>query len=84
MILPLTLILLCNKPLNESKLTEDQVSNDRTGLVAGSGGISSQNQVVSVDTIREKGVKRVGPYMVPRTMASTVSACLATPFKIVV
>ena len=66
----------------DSGLAEDQVSNERTGLVAGSGGASSYNQYHAVDTLREKGVKRVGPYMVPRTMSSTVSACLATPFKI--
>ncbi|PSV42860.1 beta-ketoacyl-ACP synthase I [Photobacterium sp. GB-36] len=66
----------------DSGLAEDQVSNERTGLVAGSGGASSYNQYIAVDTLREKGVKRVGPYMVPRTMSSTVSACLATPFKI--
>ncbi|MBY3788668.1 beta-ketoacyl-ACP synthase I [Photobacterium carnosum] len=66
----------------DSGLAEDQVSNVRTGLVAGSGGASSYNQYHAVDIIREKGVKRVGPYMVPRTMSSTVSACLATPFKI--
>ncbi|MCD9513371.1 beta-ketoacyl-ACP synthase I [Photobacterium carnosum] len=66
----------------DSGLAEDQVSNERTGLVAGSGGASSYNQYHAVDIIREKGVKRVGPYMVPRTMSSTVSACLATPFKI--
>ncbi|MBP3142354.1 beta-ketoacyl-ACP synthase I [Aliivibrio fischeri] len=66
----------------DSGLTEEQVSNERTGIVAGSGGASSLNQVNAVDILREKGVKRVGPYMVPRTMASTVSACLATPFKI--
>lgn len=74
--------LAMQQAIEDSKLTEDQVSNDRTGLVAGSGGVSSQNQVLSVDTLREKGVKRIGPYMVPRTMASSVSACLATPFKI--
>jgi 3-oxoacyl-[acyl-carrier-protein] synthase-1 len=66
----------------DSGLAEDQVSNERTGLVAGSGGASSYNQYHAVDILREKGVKRVGPYMVPRTMSSTVSACLATPFKI--
>ncbi|ATC93948.1 beta-ketoacyl-ACP synthase I [Pseudoalteromonas tunicata] len=66
----------------DSGLTEDQVSNPRTGLVVGSGGGSSKNQVEAADILREKGVKRVGPYMVPRTMASTASACLATPFKI--
>lgn len=66
----------------DAGLTEEQVSNDRTGIVAGSGGASSLNQAVAVDTLREKGVKRIGTYMVPRTMSSTVSACLATPFKI--
>ncbi|CAK1785886.1 3-oxoacyl-(acyl carrier protein) synthase 1 [Vibrio crassostreae] len=74
--------LSMEQAIADSGLTEDQVSNDRTGIVAGSGGASSLNQVNAVDIIREKGVKRVGPYMVPRTMASTVSACLATPFKI--
>src|SRR5690554_2581805 len=59
-----------------------QVSSERTGLIAGSGGHSSMNQVEAADIARQKGVKRVGPYMVPRVMASTVSACLATPFKI--
>lgn len=66
----------------DAGLTEDQVSNERTGLVAGSGGGSSENQVNAADIAREKGVKRIGPYMVPRVMTSTVSACLATPFKI--
>ncbi|MEZ8740761.1 beta-ketoacyl-ACP synthase I [Photobacterium swingsii] len=74
--------LSMEQAIEDAGLTEDQVSNDRTGLVAGSGGASSLNQVAAVDIIREKGVKRVGPYMVPRTMSSTVSACLATPFKI--
>lgn len=68
--------------IEDAGLTEEQVSNPRTGIIAGSGGASSENQVISSDTLREKGVKRVGPYMVPRCMASTVSACLATPFKI--
>ena len=66
----------------DSKLTPEMVSNVRTGLVAGSGGASSVNVVASADTLRSKGVKRVGPYAVPKTMSSTVSACLATPFKI--
>ncbi|MGF1758915.1 beta-ketoacyl-ACP synthase I [Photobacterium sagamiensis] len=74
--------LSMEQAIEDSGLTEDQVSNDRTGLVAGSGGASSYNQAAAVDILREKGVKRVGPYMVPRTMSSTVSACLATPFKI--
>ncbi|PKH07162.1 beta-ketoacyl-ACP synthase I [Moritella sp. Urea-trap-13] len=68
--------------IDDSGLTEDQVSNVRTGLIAGSGGASSKNVVDSVDIARNKSVKRVGPYMVTRTMSSTISACLATPFKI--
>jgi 3-oxoacyl-[acyl-carrier-protein] synthase-1 len=66
----------------DSGLADDQVSNERTGIVVGSGGASAENQAIAVDAMREKGVRRVGPYMVPRTMSSTVSACLATPFKI--
>ncbi|MGB0204943.1 MAG: beta-ketoacyl-ACP synthase I [Neptuniibacter sp.] len=66
----------------DSNLAEDQVSNVRTGLIVGSGGASAENIVDTADITREKGVKRVGPYRVTRTMGSTVSACLATPFKI--
>ncbi|WP_018690564.1 beta-ketoacyl-ACP synthase I [Algicola sagamiensis] len=68
--------------IEDAGLSEAQVSNPRTGLVVGSGGASSKNQVEAADILREKNVKRVGPYMVPRTMSSTCSACLATPFKI--
>ena len=68
--------------VEDSGLEASDISNIRTGIVAGSGGASSDNQVASADILREKGVKRVGPYMVPRCMGSTVSACLATPFKI--
>ncbi|MEL0640826.1 beta-ketoacyl-ACP synthase I [Pseudoalteromonas aliena] len=68
--------------IEDAGLTDEQVSNERTGLLVGSGGGSSKWQVEAADILREKGVKRVGPYMVPRTMASTTSACLATPFKI--
>jgi len=68
--------------IDDAKLTDEQVSNYRTGLVAGSGGASSFNVVESADKLREKGIKRVGPYAVPKTMSSTCSACLATPFKI--
>jgi len=68
--------------IDDAKLTEDQVSNIRTGIVAGSGGASSANIVSSSDTLRNRGIKRVGPYAVPKTMSSTISACLATPFKI--
>src|SRR5690606_36914809 len=59
--------------------SSDVCSSD---LIAGSGGHSSMNSVAAADIAREKGVKKVGPYMVPRVMASTVSACLATPFRI--
>ncbi len=68
--------------ISDSGLSEAMVSNPRTGLIAASGGASSENIVESADIMREKGVKRVGPYRVTRTMGSTVSACLATPFKI--
>ena len=66
----------------DSGLTEEQVSNPRTGIIAGSGGASSQNLIEAADILRERGIKRVGPYRVTATMGSTVSACLATPFKI--
>lgn len=68
--------------IEDAQLSDDMVSNVRTGLIMGSGGASSANQVTAADILREKGIRRVGPYMVPRTMASTVSACLATPFHI--
>jgi len=68
--------------VSDSGLAEDQVSNVRTGIIAGSGGASSANLIESADTLRERGVKRIGPYRVTQTMGSTVSACLATPFKI--
>lgn len=74
--------LSMQQAIADSGLTEDQVSNPRTGLIAGSGGASTHNQMEAIDTLREKGVKRVGPYRVTRTMGNTVSACLATPFKI--
>ena len=66
----------------DSRLSEDQISNVRTGLIAGSGGASSANLIEAADILRERGLKRVGPYRVTQTMGSTVSACLATPFKI--
>lgn len=71
-----------DEAIKDAKLTDEQVSNFRTGIVAGSGGASSDNVVKAADTLRAKGVKRVGPYAVPKTMSSTCSACLATPFKI--
>lgn len=66
----------------DAGLSEEQVSNIRTGLIMGSGGASSSNQVEAADILREKGLKRIGPYRVTQVMGSTTSACLATPFKI--
>ncbi|MBU3068290.1 beta-ketoacyl-ACP synthase I [Aestuariicella sp. G3-2] len=66
----------------DAGLTEEQVSNERAGIIMGSGGASSKNLVEAADILREKGLKRVGPYRVTQTMSSTTSACLATPFKI--
>ena len=67
----------------DAELSEEEVSNPRTGLIVGSGGASTKNQIDSIDILRKNGAtKRIGPYMVTRTMGSTVSACLATPFKI--
>ncbi len=66
----------------DAGLGEDLVSNERTGIIMGSGGASSMNLVEAADILREKGLKRVGPYRVTQTMGSTTSACLATPFKI--
>jgi len=66
----------------DAGLTEAEISSERTGLVMGSGGPSTSNQVLAADLAREKGPKRVGPYMVPRCMSSTNSANLATSFRI--
>ena len=68
--------------IDDSGLEATDISNFRTGLVMGSGGPSTSNLIEAADTLRTKGVKKVGPYMVPRTMSSTNTACLATPFKI--
>ncbi len=74
--------LAMQEAVADSGLKPDEISHERTGLVVGSGGTSTENIVLAADIAREKGVKRVGPYMVTRTMASTNSACLATAFKI--
>ncbi|MCP5477402.1 MAG: beta-ketoacyl-ACP synthase I [Rhodanobacteraceae bacterium] len=66
----------------DAGLTDEQISHERTGVIAGSGGGSAQWQIETGDLLRQKGVRRVGPYMVPRTMCSTVSAALATVFGI--
>ncbi len=68
--------------IEDAGLGDDDVSNPRTGLIMGSGGASPENIVSAADTLRSKGLRRIGPYMVPRTMTSTNSACLATPFRI--
>jgi len=68
--------------IKESGLKEKDISNERTGIVMGSGGPSIKNVYYAVDTIRKSAPKRMGPYIVPRTMASTCSATLAVPFKI--
>ncbi len=68
--------------LEDAGLAEDQISDPRYGIIVGSGGASHANIVLTADLLREKGVRKVGPYMVTRTMGSTVSANLATAFKI--
>ena len=68
--------------LRDSELPDSIFETDRIGVIAGSGGASSRSQVDAADILREKGVKRVGPYRVTQTMGSTVSACLATSLKI--
>lgn len=71
-----------NEALDDSGLSPEQVSNERTGLICGSGGSSTENIVFAADQLRNKGLKRVGPYMVTRTMSSTTAACVGTAFKI--
>ena len=68
--------------IEDSGLTEDEVSHPLTGLIIGSGGTSAENVVATADIMREKGLKRLSPFMVPRTMSSTVSACLTSAFRI--
>ena len=74
--------LSMQQAIKDSGLEEKDVSNERTGLIMGSGGPSTKNLLEAFDVSREKGPKRIGPYMVTRCMSSTNSACLATPFKI--
>ncbi len=74
--------LSMKEAIADANLSEEDVSNVRTGLIVGSGGASNKNVVEACDTLRTKGVRRVGPYQVTRCMGSTTSACLATPFKI--
>ena len=74
--------LAMEEAVSNSGLTQEQVSDLRTGLVMGSGGGSPENIVEAADLLRQRGVKRVGPYRVTRTMASTATACLGTAYKI--
>ncbi|EMI7476761.1 beta-ketoacyl-ACP synthase I [Morganella morganii] len=74
--------LSMEQAIADAGLTEEQVSHYRTGVVAGSGGGSPRTQAIAADGMRAKGLRGVGPYLVPRAMASGVSANLATPFKI--
>ncbi|HSC76191.1 MAG TPA: beta-ketoacyl-ACP synthase I [Pseudomonadales bacterium] len=74
--------LAMQQAIADAGLEAQEVSNPRAGLIMGSGGASSSNQVEAADILRSKGLKRVGPYRVTQTMGSTVSACLATPFQI--
>ncbi len=66
----------------DAGLEANEISNTRTGIIAGSGGGSSRSQIEAADILRDRGIRRVGPYRVTQTMGSTVSACLATPFEI--
>ena len=68
--------------IKDSELNESQVSNEMTGIIVGSGGPSTFNLMKSFDLAKNGGSKKVGPFMVPRSMSSTNSATLATPFKI--
>lgn len=74
--------LAMREALEDAGLSEEQVSSPRAGLIVGSGGASTENTVLAADLLRSKGVRKVGPFMVPRTMGSTTSACLGTAFKI--
>lgn len=71
-----------DRAIIDAGLEESDVSNPRTGIIMGSGGVSGEKFVETIDVVRERGVKRAGPYRVTQIMASTVSACLATPFRI--
>ena len=74
--------LSMDEAIKDAGLSLKEISSERIGLVVGSGGGSPEDQLESTDILREKGMRRVGPYRIPRTMSSSVSACLATPFKI--
>ncbi|MFP4648484.1 MAG: beta-ketoacyl-ACP synthase I [Halorhodospira sp.] len=71
-----------DQAIADAGLDYDEISDARIGLIAGSGGASTANIVSATETLRSRGVRKIGPYGVTRTMGSTVSACLATPFQI--
>jgi len=68
--------------IEHANLDQEVISSERTGLLLGTGGASPENIVIAADTLRERGVRRVGPYMVTKTMSSTIPACLGTAYKI--
>lgn len=74
--------IAADRAIADAGLSEEMVSNHRTGLIMGSGGLSGEMFVEAVDVMRARGIKRAGPYRVTQIMASTVSACVATPLKI--
>ena len=74
--------LAMQEAIADSKLPEELVSNVRTGLIVGAGGTSTESMLEATDTLAEKGIRRVGPYMVTKTMSSGIAACLATGAKI--
>ena len=74
--------LSTQEAIENANLSQLELSNSRTGLIMGSGGASSEDQIESADILRSKGLKRIGPYRVTKAMGSTVSACLATSFGI--
>ena len=74
--------LSTEEAIQDASLNDTELSNQKTGLIMGSGGASSEDQIDSADILRTKGLKRIGPYRVTKAMGSTVSACLATSFGI--
>jgi len=74
--------LSTEQAIHDAELNEAELSSVRTGLIMGSGGASSEDQIDSADILRSKGLKRIGPYRVTKAMGSTVSACLATSFGV--
>ena len=74
--------LAMQEAIADAQLTEDLVSNVRTGLIVGAGGTSTESMLEGTNTLAEKGIRRVGPYMVTKTMSSGIAACLATGAKI--